>query len=169
MMQPDEEKVLGTTKAAKNLTISLFDRAVVTGRLAKHFGFSKADLKASTEMNQDVLYYPDLDDKGFYKLICAGHHDSKFVFDHLFKPKKFIGGALHEAWLAAQLQVPQRRIQDVMIAFKMGPSWLWVLYEPEESADEGLGGIFLKTSDGNFVAEPFDNFLNFNYPLPESE
>lgn len=147
-------------------TTKLQYRQYVTQRLAKHFGVKKEALVTSTEMEQDILYYPLLSDYNFHELIYAGHYD-EVTLDGLWKGDKFIKGDVYNSLLHAQSQVPVKRISDVVVALHLGGGRIWFVY-PEDYY-EGLGGIFVTTDDGGYVIEPMEHYLKFKFPRPESD
>jgi hypothetical protein len=148
-------------KQDRKTTVGLQYRQYVTQRLARYFKIKKEDLKETTEHDFDVLYYPLLEEQGFYKLIYAGHYN-KIILDKLFDGAKFIASGIYESYQTAQTLVPAKRADDVMVAIHMNGGKIWVVYSSDFY--EGIGGIFVQTSEGGFVIEPLDNYLAHHHP-----
>lgn len=145
----------------KYTSVKLVYRHYVTQKLAKHFCTSKDELKESTEMEPDVLYYPLLDEVGFYRLIYAGHY-SKVVLSNLWDGKKFVKSGLYESIVEAENLVPSKRTNDIIVALHLDGGRIWFVYRADSY--EGLGGIFVQTEEGGFIIEPMEHYLKYNYP-----
>lgn len=147
----------------RKTTVKLQYRSYVTQKLAKHFRIKASELKESTEMEQDVLYYPILEQYNFYNLIYAGHYE-KVALDNMWIGEKFIKSGLYDSIISAREQVPRSRAMDVILAVYLQDKRIWFIYEVDEDAYDGIGGIFVKTEEGNFVIEPLEHFMSFHHP-----
>ena len=137
-------------------------RIYTLNKLATYFGITKATLREASDMSEELLYSPLLDNEhGLYTRFYCVHVEPKSLsLSILCNGKKFTNTYLYEEFLIGEGIA--NGDDGYVLALHLSENDVYVMYRAE--LYDGFGGIFLKTIDGDFVVEPIGNYLRARYP-----
>jgi hypothetical protein len=136
-------------------------RIYTLNKLATYFEIAKATLREASDMSEELLYSPLLDNEhGLYTKFYCVHVDPKSLsLSILCNGKKFAKTRLYEDFLIGEAL---SNGDEYALALHLSENDIYVMYRAE--LYEGYGGIFIKTVDGEFVLEPIGNYLRARHP-----
>ena len=143
-------------------------------KLASYFSVPKATLIADVDFREPLIYSPLLYDAFQFKTRFHSVHIPRpkdWSLSYLMSGKKIMKSYLYEWFVMGEDHTNDVDTYAMAIHItnhKSNSADIYVMYRTE--AYEGIGGIFVKTSDEmGLVLEPINHWLQHRYPKPEPE
>jgi len=139
-------------------------RRKVLSKLATYFQVpkqEKEELFTDEVLNSDVMYSDYLADNRDFKFEVYVAHIKKFKLPQVMKGRNFLKSNAYLEYVNARGAVEDP--ESFIMAIHMGGDEIWFMYE-DNGDYEGDGAVVVNSEDGQFIFEPFLNFLESRHP-----
>lgn len=144
-------------------------------KLASYFGVPKKVLTEDISDSDELVYSPILKEMyGVdYEFYCTHLDPKQISLSILFNGKKWQKGSLLERYLDGEALSSGNFVLALHLSSSSGKGDVYAMYRAE--GYDGNGGLFVKIKEkeneepSGFVLEPFNYFLEANWPKPPPE
>mgnify|MGYP000901148232 CR=1 FL=1 len=153
-------------KTDKPLEVKKQYRVYFVNKLKTYFSVTREELLTGVDLeSEELLFFDTLRDKHNFDYVCYVTHTHELSLSQLFSSAKFIKSSLYAEFLNGEGSIKEGwKNQFVMVLHVKGA--MFVMFRANSYS--GKGGIFINgPEEENFVLEPIENFLSYQFPPPQ--